>query len=62
MKIPKRVVCECGGESICEVDAAGFGHCGDGISHDDGGICLWVKEVLEWQEIEVKESQDGDTV
>ena len=60
MRIPLRVICDLPGEqeghSICEVDKDGFGGCGDGIVHEDGvELCLWVREVLEWQAVKQKE-------
>lgn len=58
MKVPKKVICEFkGGEKdsfICKVDKQGWGRCGDAIISDDGKyLCLWIKRVLEWQEIEI---------
>ena len=50
MKIPKKLICEILSYGrICQVDKAGFGSCGDGVVHDDGGLCLWAGKVIEWQ-------------
>lgn len=59
MKIPKKVRCTFkGGEKdtfICEVDEQGWGRCGDAIVSDDGkDFCLWIKRILEWQDITVE--------
>jgi len=55
MRIPKTVKCAIGDE-LCEVDAHGWGSCGDAICDETpASYCLWVddpeKDILEWQEI-----------
>jgi len=56
MKVPKKILCEFttgpDGSHICNVDEHGCGSCGDGVVGGGGKICLWAKEVLEWQDIE----------
>jgi len=57
MRVPKKVLCEfkgVDGSFVCEVDKRGYGRCGDYIIWDDD-FCPWIKEILEWQEIELKE-------
>ena len=57
MEVPRKVICEFIGHDesyICEVDTAGYGRCGDAIISDNGqDLCPWIKEVLEWQDIDV---------
>ncbi len=55
MRVPQKVICEfadMGENFICEVDREGWGRCGDSIVNEDGEVCLWANEVLEWQDIE----------
>ena len=53
MKIPKTIRCGLpgGDDDLCHVDPEGFGSCGDGVVHKDGGLCLWAERVIEWQEL-----------
>jgi len=54
MRVPKKVLCEftgVDGSFVCEIDERGYGRCGDHIIWDDD-FCPWIKEILEWQEIE----------
>ena len=59
MEVPKSVRCEfiaipeMAEGRICQVDEKGWGSCGDAIVSEDGkDLCLWIEEVLEWQDIE----------
>lgn len=68
MKCPLKVRCKllrADGSHICRVDKEGWGDCGDAIIFDNRDFCLWVEEILEWQDIEpvylqlYKRSDDG---
>ena len=49
MKLPKTILCDLpGDERVCHVDEEGMGSCGDGVIFENGQLCLWTKEVLEW--------------
>ncbi|MDD5190034.1 MAG: hypothetical protein PHE50_03200 [Dehalococcoidales bacterium] len=55
MRLPKRVMCELEGSGdnfICQVDENGWCRCGDSVVNEDGEVCTWANEVLEWQDIE----------
>ena len=52
-KIPKKIRCKLGlpwEGRICDVDAEGWGSCGDSVIDKTGELCVWCDEVLEWQE------------
>jgi len=54
MRIPKTVKCAIR-DGTCEVDAHGWGSCGDATCESETTYCLWVddpeNDILEWQEI-----------
>jgi len=56
VKIPKKVKCAIR-DKPCEVDANGWGSCGDAICEPQTPTvyCCWIddteKDILEWQEI-----------
>ena len=55
MRVPKKGLCELEGSGdnfIFQVDADGWCRCGDSIINEDGEVCPWANEVMEWQDIE----------